>query len=448
MRQLVLFVVDSLGLSGKTRALTNLALGLARERYDSFVVTFAPPEGMLAEQLRAGGVRIEHVECDDGLAPKVVARMWKLMRQLKPAIVHCYNPRPMLYGGLAAAAMAQPAIGTLSAFACMGDDRSYTFLPQPLHTRSRRNRVRNRMLGWLMKRVTAVSPLAGHAFCDSNAIPRSKLRVIAYGVDAEGRVAAAEVARIRAEIRVSDGELLVGSVGRLVEQKDYPNQLRALALAARHSPLRMTVAGAGPLAHELEQLARRLRIGDRVHWMGERPDVPAVLRCFDAFVISSKFEAVRRQRARGHGRGPADRGDRRQRAIRDPRPRTRRDARTRGAARRRWQRRSARWPPIRRCASASGLTRVTSRAPVTASERPCPRTRASTKKCSRTVRDDRGVRNDRAVGECARRRRAPERHARRTGPGPTLASRRRGRVRRPSAGSGSQAAAASSGAHA
>lgn len=290
MKQLVLFVVDSLGLSGKTRALTNLALGLARERYDSFVVTFAPPEGMLAEQLRAGGVQVEHVECDDGLAPRVVARMLKLMRHLKPAIVHCYNPRPMLYGGLAAAAMARPAIGTLSAFACMGDDRSYSFLPQPLHTRSRRNRIRNRMLGWLMKRVTAVSPHAGHTFCDSNSIPRSKLRVISYGVNVEERVAADEVARIRAEIGVSDGELLVGSVGRLVEQKDYPNQLRALALAARHSPLRMTVAGAGPLARELQELTRRLRIGDRVHWMGERPDVPAVLRCFDAFVIASKFE--------------------------------------------------------------------------------------------------------------------------------------------------------------
>ena len=290
MKQRVLFVVDSLGLSGKTRALTNLALGLERERYDSFVVTFAPPEGMLAKQLRAGGVPVEHVACDDGLSPSLLGRMLKLVRDVRPAIVHCFNPRPMLYGGLAAAASAVPAIGTLSAFACMGDDRSYSFLPQPLHTRSRRNRIRNRVLGWLMKRVAAVSARAGHAFCDSNAIPRSKLRVIAYGVDVEERVAATEVARIRAEIGVSDDEILVGSVGRLVEQKDYPTQLRALALAARHSPLRMMVAGGGPLARELQDLAHRLRIGDRVHWMGERPDVPAVLRCSDAFVIASKFE--------------------------------------------------------------------------------------------------------------------------------------------------------------
>jgi hypothetical protein len=166
MTQTVLYVVDSLGLSGKTRALTNLALNLDRDRFHGFVVTLAPPEGMLAEQLRAAGVPIEHVKCDDGVQVGVVNRLIRLVHQLKPSIVHCFNPRPMLYGGLAATAAARPAIGTLSAFACMGNDHEYTFLPQPLHTRSRRNRIRNRVLGWLMRRVIAVSKRAGDAFCD------------------------------------------------------------------------------------------------------------------------------------------------------------------------------------------------------------------------------------------------------------------------------------------
>jgi len=292
MTETIVYVVDSLGLSGKTRALANLALNLDRRRYSAFVVSFAPPEGMLADQLGAAGVPVEHVPCSDGLQPRVVPRLYKLMRQQRPALVHCFNPRPMLYGGLAAAALGRPAIGSLSAFACMDPRREYAFLPQPLHTRTRLNRFRNRMLGWLMKRVAAVSRRAGAAFCDANDIPRRKLRVIGYGVDVDGvdRVAVDAVARVRAEIGASPGELLVGSVGRLVEQKDYPTQLRAFALAARHAALRMIVAGAGPLAESLKDLARRLGIADRVAWIGERRDVPAVLRSLDAFVIASKFE--------------------------------------------------------------------------------------------------------------------------------------------------------------
>jgi L-malate glycosyltransferase len=86
--------------------------------------------------------------------------------------------------------------------------------------------------------------------------------------------------------------VLVGSVGRLVEQKDYPTQLRALALAALRSTvkLRMIVAGAGPLAGELRVLAAKLGITDRISWLGERRDVWTVLRALDAFVIASKFE--------------------------------------------------------------------------------------------------------------------------------------------------------------
>ena len=43
-------------------------------------------------------------------------------------------------------------------------------------------------------------------------------------------------------------DVVIGSVGRLVEQKDYPTQLRAFALAAARVPsLRMAIAGDGPL---------------------------------------------------------------------------------------------------------------------------------------------------------------------------------------------------------
>jgi glycosyltransferase involved in cell wall biosynthesis len=247
---------------------------------------------MLAERLAAGGVPVTHVPVADGLQPGAIARLLGLGREVQPALVHCYNPRPMLYGGLAGAVTARPVIGTLSAFACLPPDRPYPFLPQPLQTRSRRNRLRNRVLGRLMRQLATVSRRAGEAFCRAHAIPQDKLRVIGYGVDIDEieRVPAADVDRLRAEVGTRPGEILVGSVGRLVEQKDYPTQLRALAIAARRVPIRMAVAGAGPLAGELAALARQLGVADRVCWLGERRDVTVFLRAIDAFVIASKFE--------------------------------------------------------------------------------------------------------------------------------------------------------------
>jgi glycosyltransferase involved in cell wall biosynthesis len=85
--------------------------------------------------------------------------------------------------------------------------------------------------------------------------------------------------------------VLVGSVGRLVEQKDYPTQLRAFALAARAEPrLRMVLAGEGPLRRSIEDQAAELGITDRLVLLGHWTRVPALLRALDVFVLASKFE--------------------------------------------------------------------------------------------------------------------------------------------------------------
>jgi glycosyltransferase involved in cell wall biosynthesis len=85
--------------------------------------------------------------------------------------------------------------------------------------------------------------------------------------------------------------VLVGSVGRLVEQKDYPTQLRAFALAAHAEPrLRMVLAGDGPLRASIEAMASDLGITDRIVLLGHWTRVPALLRALDVFVLASKFE--------------------------------------------------------------------------------------------------------------------------------------------------------------
>jgi glycosyltransferase involved in cell wall biosynthesis len=143
-----------------------------------------------------------------------------------------------------------------------------------------------------MRRFATISPRAADAFCTANRVPREKMRVIGYGVDLEAidRVDNETVARARKEFGARPGELVFGSLGRLVEQKDYPTQLRALALVGKRAPIRMVIAGAGNLADELRALARSLGVEDRVTWLGERRDIAALLRTFDAFVLASKFE--------------------------------------------------------------------------------------------------------------------------------------------------------------
>lgn len=293
-RSTVLHVVDGLGLSGKTRNLVSLVTQVDRQRFAPVVCTLGTESSPLRGQLDAARVPVHILACQDGLHVGAVLRLARLARSVKADIVHCYNPRPMLYGGLAARAIGiRAVVGSLSAFACQMPDRAYGFLPQPLTTASRRNVYRNRLAATAMRFLVAVSPSLGRRFCEYNQVPLDKLRVITYGADLPiaDDATAAQVSRLRQQLGVRDGDVVIGSVGRLVEQKDYPTLLRAFALSAAQVPgLRLVIAGDGPLRSPLEQVARELAVADRVHFLGARDDVPTLLRSIDLFALASKFE--------------------------------------------------------------------------------------------------------------------------------------------------------------
>jgi glycosyltransferase involved in cell wall biosynthesis len=291
-----LIVVDGLGLSGKTKALADLAIGLDRRRFRPTVVCFKKENSPLVALLERENVPVVELPISDGLNLRNLWQMLRLVARARPDIVHCYNPRPMLYAGLAARLLrVQSTIGSLSAFACMVPDREYDFLPQPLSTGGGTNRVRNRFIGMLMQRIAVVSLDLGRRFCRYNGVPLEKLRLVPYGVllgdlpTHESRIATSR--RMRAELGVGEQEILVGSVGRLVEQKDYPIQIAGFAAAAQSDPrLRMVVVGDGPLRAELETLARELGVADRVNFLGYRSDITDWLQAIDVFVQTSKFE--------------------------------------------------------------------------------------------------------------------------------------------------------------
>jgi glycosyltransferase involved in cell wall biosynthesis len=289
-----MFVVDSLGLSGKTKTMAFVATHLDPRRFRSVVCTFADEPSILAEQLKTHGIPIHHIACRAGIDWCAPFRLAKLMRLFDCDVVQCYNPRPILYGGLAAKlAGVRGTVGFLSAFACQMPDRSYGFLPQPLTTTSRRNIYRNRIAARLMRYLVTVSAPLGKRFCAYNGLAAGKLRVIPYGADlsAVEKVTVQDANDFRRALGFHSGEILIGSVGRLVEQKDYPTQLRAFAKAVAEVPrLRMVLAGDGPLKADLLQLVRELKISGQVSFIGHCDRVPEFLRCLDIFVLASRFE--------------------------------------------------------------------------------------------------------------------------------------------------------------
>jgi glycosyltransferase involved in cell wall biosynthesis len=302
----VLYIMDTLGLSGRTKGIIDLALHLDPARYRPIFCSLGEETSELAERLHEHKVPIEVLPLPAGLRPGGVWQLATLFKRLGIGVVHPVNPRPLLYAGLAARLCGiRATVGSLSAFACQVPDREYKFLPQELVNRGRRQALRNQMAVQLMRHVVAVSDDLGERFCRFTADAagpiaglvykglRRRMHAISYGIDLSPyrAVTGDEIAALRTQLGANGDTVLVGSVGRLVEQKDYPTQLRAFAIAARAEPrLRMVLAGDGPLRASIETQAAELGITDRIVLLGHWTRVPALLRALDVFVLASKFE--------------------------------------------------------------------------------------------------------------------------------------------------------------
>lgn len=123
--------------------------------------------------------------------------------------------------------------------------------------------------------------------------PAEKTIVIPNGIDTIRFAPDGEArTRLRAEIGVAQGDFLVGRVGRLDPQKDFPTFLQAAAVAASRLPtVKFVCVGSGP-----DEYAKALRtsdaarsLGERLTWLGARGDMPAVYNALDLIVSSSVY---------------------------------------------------------------------------------------------------------------------------------------------------------------
>ena len=123
-------------------------------------------------------------------------------------------------------------------------------------------------------------------------IPSHKILTIHNGLDVGSFV---DVPRgiIRPALGISPDELVVTAVANLREQKAHEVLLRACRQVRDQGiAFHLLLVGEGPRHRQLRKLAGELGLGDWVHFLGQRNDVPAILADSDVKVLSSRWEGL------------------------------------------------------------------------------------------------------------------------------------------------------------
>jgi glycosyltransferase involved in cell wall biosynthesis len=259
---------------GGQRQVLLTVLGL-RERGRRAVLV-AHPEGELAQRASQGHDLIR-------LAPRAELDLhaaWKLsriIRELKPAIIHAHDPH--------AVALAALALSFRTGGECPGlvASRRVAFhLKQ--HAFSR----------WKYHQVDCFVA-ASHAIRQmliGDGIEASRITTVYEGIDV-ARVHAEPVAPIHAEFWLPTHAPIVGAVGALTPEKGHRHLIDAAALVVRQVPdARFLIFGEGELRPSLERHVKELHLDKHVLLPGFRPDILSFVRAFDLFVMCSLHEGL------------------------------------------------------------------------------------------------------------------------------------------------------------
>jgi len=123
-------------------------------------------------------------------------------------------------------------------------------------------------------------------------IAPARLRVIYNGIDTE-RLSGGDARGLRVSLGIATDALLIVSVGAMVPLKGFDTVIRSLGiLRGQNVDAHLAIVGEGPEREALARLSSELGLESRVHFLGARSDVGAILRdAADIVAVGSRIES-------------------------------------------------------------------------------------------------------------------------------------------------------------
>lgn len=282
-RPLVVHVIYRLDFGGLETLLVDCINHMPAARYRHAIVCLTGYTEF-ADRIAKPDVELFALHKPPGLGLGIHLAMWRLLRRLRPAIVHTYNFACAEYAFTAWAAGVPVRI-----HAEHGRDAS-----DPEGRNRKHNFLRRALAPWI-GRYIPVSRDLENWLTGLVGIPARKTELIQNGVDTARYAPGLAVAEPPWPLAAAP--FVIGTVGRLQDVKDQASLIDAFALLCRERPqqrgaLRLAIVGDGPLREFLAGRAREQGVADLVWMPGARSDVADLMRGFSVFALSSIAEGT------------------------------------------------------------------------------------------------------------------------------------------------------------
>jgi sugar transferase (PEP-CTERM/EpsH1 system associated) len=284
---LIAHIVYRFDVGGLENGLVNLVNRIPADRYRHVILSLTESSAF-ESRLTQPGVHVIPLHKRSGNDWRLHARLWKMLRQLKPAIVHTRNLPTLEYQVTAWTAGVKARVH--------GEHGRDTY---DLKGAKPAYNVFRRMVRPLIKRYVAVSRDLEGWLASTVKVRRERLTQIYNGVDTN--VFEPRLGGVRPQVLPArfapGGSVVFGTVGRLQTVKDQTTLARAFVELLKAAPsarevARLAIVGDGPLRADCESILREGNAFELAWLPGVRTDVARCLQAFDVFVLPSIAEGI------------------------------------------------------------------------------------------------------------------------------------------------------------
>ena len=266
-------LIQYFGIGGIERMVEGLAPAFASRGVDVTVAAYRG-DGPVRQALEARGASAVLLPGRAGLDPLLPFRLAGWIRSTGAGVLHTHHLGPFIYGSAAARLAGVPHVHT---------EHSHEIYDAP----------RRRALGRRMDGLATVVAVSEEIASWRESTFGTRCVVVPNGVPVPA--AASPEARLlaRRSLELEDSDVAIGCVARLAPEKDHATLLHALHASLPAAPrLRLVLVGDGPERASLQALASKLRLEERVVFLGARSDVAELLPGLDVFTLSSRREGL------------------------------------------------------------------------------------------------------------------------------------------------------------
>ncbi|MDI6735724.1 MAG: GT4 family glycosyltransferase PelF [bacterium] len=275
-------VVHGFGLGGMENGLVNLINGVDSNIFD-FSICCLSKSGESAKRIKRNDVQIFEFHKKDRHEYFLCMKLSRLFQQERVQIVHTHN-WGTLFDGVVGAKIARVPIIIHGEHGLWYEDI--------LQVKKRRLLTQKLIFNFTSQIVTVCEDLK-RTLTKLTGIKEEKVICIPNGVEFQRFDVEIDRDSKRREIGLQKNDIVVGIIGSLDPIKDHKTFLSAGVEIIKEFPkARFLIIGDGLLKKELLALSEKIGLSKRVLFLGQRDDIPELLKIMDVFVSSSLREGM------------------------------------------------------------------------------------------------------------------------------------------------------------